>query len=240
VSSLRSFSFVRLSAAAAIAAALLVAAPARAQTRWDASLQAGGSGRIFSGNANVAGLPGSIGPIVGLTADVAIIPLLRVGLYGDYEYADTSEPKAPSAISFGGRLKLMLPGYRGGVHWWLFTGIGGVVWEAPGYAQLAQNPSVTTGPSNTVENVSAASGYFAEVPLGVGMGWRVHGSWELVAELQGRFGFAMNGSYFTDDGTGNGLTRPATTSNGTAAYGEPTGTDVLAIQLTVGIGFEGP
>ncbi len=227
-------------AVAAFLVALLAAPTLRAQTRWDASVQAGASARVFSGNANVAGLNGSIGPIVGAAADVSLIPLLRLGLYGDYEYADTGEPKAPSAISAGARLKLMIPGYRSNVHWWLFTGFGGVLWLAPAYTQTAINPSASQGALPTTEAVSSATGYFAEIPLGVGVGWRVRKPLELIAELQARFGFAMNGSYFTDDGSGNGLTRPATTANGTASYGEPTGTDVVAFQLTVGLAYEGP
>ena len=75
---------------------------AEAQLHWDASLQAGASARLFSNN--VSGLPGSFGPVVGLEADVALVPLLRLGLYGDYEYADTTEPASSSVVSFGGRV----------------------------------------------------------------------------------------------------------------------------------------
>jgi hypothetical protein len=227
-------------ALAAFLAALLAAPSLRAQTRWDASLSGGVSTRVFSGNPNVAGLNGSVGPIVGLAGDVSLIPLLRLGLYGDYEYADTGEPKSSSLISAGARLKLMIPGYRSNVHWWLFTGFGGVLWLAPAYTQNAINPSAPQGAPTVPETVSSATGYFAEIPLGLGVGWRARKPWEIIVELQARFGFAMNGSYFTDDGSGNGLTRPATTANGTAAYGEPTGTDVVAFQLTVGLAYEGP
>jgi hypothetical protein len=232
--------------AAFLVASLLGASPAFAQTRWDASLQAGASMRAFSGNTNVAGLTGNLGsgfmvsPMVGLEGDVAIVPLLRLGLYADYEYAETGEPKPPSIVSFGARAKLMLPGYRSNVHWWLFTGIGAAVLDAPAYTAQVQNPSALQSQQLTTESVPSATGVFAEIPLGVGLGWRLSKPLELVAELQGRFGFAMNGSYFSDDGSGNGLTRPATTANGTAQYGQPTGTDVIAIQLTVGVAFEGP
>ncbi len=232
--------------AALLAATVLRSSPASAQTRWDASLQAGASMRAFSGSANVSGLTGNLGsgfmlsPMVGLQADVAVVPLLRVGLYADYEYAETGEPKPPSLVSFGARAKVMIPGYRSNVHWWLFTGFGGAVLDAPGYTQQVQNPTALQGQQLTTENVQSTTGFFAEVPLGLGLGWRVAKPWELVAELQGRFGFAMNGSYFSNDNSGNGLTRPATTTNGTAQYGQPTGTDVIAIQLTVGVAFEGP
>jgi hypothetical protein len=69
------------------------------------------------------------------------------------------------------------------------------------------------------------------------MGWRVRKPWELVAQLQGRFGFDMMGSYFTDDGSGNGLSRPASVPVGAQPF-QPTGTDVFAILLTVGIGLD--
>jgi hypothetical protein len=221
----------------AFAALVLASSPANAQTRWDASLQVGASGRIFSGNPNVAGLPGSIGPVVGLEGDVALVPLLRLGAYADFEYADTGEPAAPTAVSFGGRVKVMLPGYRGGVHWWLFTGFGGVVLDAPGYSQSVVVPVTEASLSTVSATVPSATGYFMEVPVGIGMGWRLRKPWELVAELQGRFGFDMGGSYFTDDGTGNGLSRPAT-APASPQISIPTGTDVLAILLTVGIGLD--
>ena len=214
----------------------LLALPSRdahAQVHWDASLQAGGSGRLFSNG----GLTGSIGPVVGIEGDVAVVPLLRLGLYADYEYADTGEPAAPSAVSFGGRVKLMLPGYRHAVHLWIFSGFGGVFWDAPQYG--------VTDPTSSPPNVTVtpATGWFLEVPVGVGMGWRFRRPWELVAELQGRIGFDMNGSYFGQAGgfadqSGNSLvtTRPTTANDGTGGY--PTGNDVLAILLTVGIGFD--
>jgi hypothetical protein len=216
-------------------ALVLLSAPraAEAQVHWDASLQAGGSGRIFSNG----GLPGSIGPVVGVEGDVALIPLLRLGIYGDYEYADTTEPKFSSVVSFGGRLKLMLPGNRNNVHWWLFTGIGAVVWEAPAYT--TPDPTSSTG----FTTATATNGYFAEIPLGIGMGWRVRRPWEVVAELQGRFGFDMNGNYFgqdpsyTDaDGTSPGPCRPTATAGGAPCIA--TGTDVFAVMLTVGIGLD--
>ena len=221
---------------------LLAAPPAAAQTHADGNLQVGGVGRIFSGSSKTAGVKGSIGPLVGLEGDVALVPLLRLGAYVDYEYADTGEPTPPTALSFGGRLKVMLPGYRHNVHWWLFAGFGGVVLEAPGYTQ-----SGFGAPDANTAVAHPATGYFLEVPLGVGMGWRVRKPWEVVVQLQGRLGFDMMGSYFTDDGSGNGLSRPATgvrvNANGTTttsplAYSLPTGTDVLAVLLTVGIGFD--
>jgi hypothetical protein len=218
---------------------LVFPARAEAQLHWDANVQAGASGRLFSNG----GLPGSFGPVVGAEADVAIIPLLRLGVYGDYEYADTTEPAPSSVVSFGGRLKVMLPGDRNRVHLWFFTGFGAVVWNAPPYTFQDQTSPNDNGATSTGTAV-AATGYFFEVPVGVGMGWRFQRPWELVAELQGRFGFDMNGSYFTQDSGFSdpdtsgalGTTRPTTGNNGTASA--PTGNDVFAILLTVGVGFD--
>lgn len=222
-----------------VASLVLLCVPGRAQaqTHWDANIQAGASGRIFTNG----GLPGSFGPVVGVAADVAVVPLLRLGAYADYEYADTTEPKFSSVVSFGARLKFMIPGYRSSVHWWLFTGIGAVVWEAPGYSffDTSNGPGVNTF-------VPAASGYFAEIPFGVGMGWRVRRPWEVVAELQGRVGFDWSGSYFTqcsyanpDDGNCDvGTSRPTSTSAGSNAAALATGNDVFAVLFTVGIGLD--
>lgn len=215
---------------------------ADAQVHWDANVQAGGSARLFT-NGTPGGLPGSFGPIFGVEADVAILPLLRLGLYGDYEYADTTEPSPSSVVSFGGRVKVMLPGDRNRVHWWLFTGFGAVAWTAPSYA-LSDGTSPNDNGATTSTTVPEASGYFFEIPVGIGMGWRVWRPWEIVAELQGRFGFDMQGSYFGQDNgfsdpdtSGSlGTTRPTTSNNGTGAI--PTGNDVFALLLTVGIGFD--
>ena len=212
--------------------------PAQAQVHWDANVQAGFSRRFFSGNPNSAGITGSNGPTVGLEGDVALIPLLRIGAYADYESAYTGEPKPPQAFSFGGRLKLAIPGNRSNVHWWLFTGFGAVAWEAPGYQQLVAVPS-GSNLTTVSADVQSASGYFLEIPLGVGAGWRFHRPWELVMELQGRFGLDMNGSYFTDNGTGNGLTRPATVPNNAGLVPAiTTGSDAFALLFTVGIGLD--
>jgi len=213
---------------------------AEAQLHWDASVQAGGSARLFT-NSGGGGLPGSFGPVFGLEADVALIPFLRIGLYGDYEYADTTEPSPSSVVSFGARVKVMLPGDRNRVHWWLFTGFGAVDWIAPSYAVSDQTSQSANGGATTVPE---ATGYFFEVPIGVGMGWRVARPWEIVAELQGRIGFDMNGSYFTqndsyadpDTAGGLGTTRPTNSNAGAGSI--PTGNDVLAVLLTVGIGFD--
>ncbi len=223
----------------------LLAAPRRAeaQVHWDANVHAGGIGRVFSNDVS-GGVPGSIGPIVGVEGDVAIVLLLRLGVYGDYEYADTTEPSFSSVVSFGGRVKLMIPGYRRGVHWWLFSGFGAVLWNAPSYLianQTTQNPD---GSSSGITTVPAANGYFFEIPVGVGMGVRLRHPWELVVELQGRFEPDMNGSYFTQNGGftdpdnsgGIGTTRP--TSGVAGAPSVPTGNDVAAFLLTVGIGFD--
>ena len=221
--------------------ALLVfffARPAAAQTHWDANVQAGFSRRFFSGNPNSAGVTGSNGPTVGLEGDVAVVPLLRLGLYADYESAYTGEPKPPQAFSFGGRVKLAIPGTRGNVHWWLFTGFGAVAWEAPGYEQEEVVSLTGSSVTTATADVHSASGYFFEVPVGVGGGWRFHKPWELVAELQGRFGFDMNGSYFTDDGSGSGLTRPASVPNSGLAPVITTGSDSFALLLTVGLGLD--
>jgi hypothetical protein len=225
---------------------VFLAAPrVNAQLHWDGNVQAGGAGRFFSGGSQGTSLAGSVGPLVAVEGDVALLPLLRAGLYVDYEYADTSEPAPPSIVSFGARAKLMIPGYRSNVHWWLFTGFGGVVLEAPGYTKYGiVGPLVGSQAADTAV-APAATGYFMEVPLGIGMGWRVRKPWEVVAELQGRFGFAKGGSYFMDDG--DGAYRPATgattnpagvTTTSSVAAPLPTGTDVFAILLTVGIGLD--
>jgi hypothetical protein len=220
-------------------AALFLVLPrsAAAQTHWDANLHGGVSTRFFSQVAQSAGVSNSVGPLVGVDADVALIPLVRLGAYVDLESAHTGEPKSPQALTFGARVKLAPPMNFNHWHFWGFLGFGYAFWNAPAYNQSCTIPSGSSLLTETC-NIQATTGSFFEIPLGVGAGWRFRRPWELIVELQGRFGLDMQGGYFTNDGSGNGLTRPATAPGTGLAIGPTTGTDVFALLLTVGIGLD--
>jgi hypothetical protein len=210
-----------------VAALLLGARPASAQVHWDMNVHAGVARRFFD-----TGLPegGTLGPMAGVAVDVAMIPLIRLGGYVDYEYAYTGEPASPHAISFGLRLKVEPPVNFGGVHFYGFAGFGGAQLVAPGYDQILPGTS-PDGVQNPVVHYSATTGTVLEVPFGVGAGWRFARPWELLLELQGRLGVASLGDYFSDTG------RPGD-AQGYANPGKVIGTDTLGVFATIGIGFD--
>ncbi|MGH7297536.1 MAG: hypothetical protein ACRELB_21545, partial [Polyangiaceae bacterium] len=74
--------FARLAVLAALATLVTLAAPrsAAAQVRWDAWLQAGAAQRLTSGAPAGAPSPG-LGPRLELQAHLALLPMIRVGMY---------------------------------------------------------------------------------------------------------------------------------------------------------------
>src|SRR5580704_13345755 len=114
-----------------LALSLFFARPARAQ-HFDASLNVGASRRFLSGGS----LSGSTGlPLVGLSGDIALAPLFRIGAYFDEERASDGEPKSPLITSFGARIKFLPPLGSSKLKAWLFVGFGYAAVLAPSYTQ---------------------------------------------------------------------------------------------------------
>lgn len=220
---------------APLAAALLLApvmafAPrtAHAQVHWDAHVEAGVAKRFLRGGS----LSGGFGPLVGLDAHVALMPLLRVGAYVDEEVAPTGEPSSRHVTSFGLRLKAVPPWPRADLRVWAFAGFGYAAVSAPGYHQALMAPD-GVNVVNADATAFDAHGHFFEVPVGVGAAWRFRRPWELTTELSGRIGLGASGNYYDPVG------RPGVvTSSGLPIGLGPIGQDALALILTVGIGFD--
>ena len=191
------------------------------------NVHAGVARRFFD-----TGLPegGTLGPTAGATVDVAMLPLIRLGAYADYEYAYTGEPATPHVFSFGMRVKVEPPVNFRGVHLYGFAGFGAAQLIAPGYDQVLPGTSAEGIPNPTIHYYST-SGTVLEVPLGFGAAWRFSRPWELVLELQGRLGLASLGDYFSDGGRpGNG--------GGFGNPGKVIGSDTFGVFATIGIGFD--
>jgi hypothetical protein len=133
--------------------------------------------------------------MVGLNADVALIPLVRVGVYGDFEYAYTGEPKSPTVLSFGARIKVGPPTPFHDTHFYGFVGVGYAELFAPGYL-LPISGSNTASGNPAFAAFARTTGGFVELPFGVGAAWRFRRPYELVVELSGRIGLASSGGYF--------------------------------------------
>jgi hypothetical protein len=208
-----------------------LARPAHAQTHWDLNVHAGIARRFFNTT-----LPegGTLGPIVGLSGDFALLPLVRLGAYADYEYAYTGEAATPSIISGGLRVKLEPPVNFRGVHPYAFAGFGVAYVSAPAYDLSVGSGQLQPGSQPGTATATATSGTVLELPIGAGLAWRFRRPWELFVEVQGRVGLDSEGDYFSANG------RPissATYPNHVPGI-EVIGTESFALMATVGIGFD--
>jgi len=210
-------------AAASIFASLVtVAADGRAQVRWDAEVQGGANERVLTSGVGSAGL----GPIVGLKAHAALLPLVRVGVYGAYDVSPSSGERPRRIASAGLDARLALPLLKGDWHSWAFVGAGYAGVYAPSYATSLVDPATRVAAPGLV---GGGGGGFVEVPLGVGAAYRFRRPWELSVELGGKLGFLHSGSVY--DG------RTATTGTGDVHL-DPAGNDTWAISLIVGVGID--
>jgi hypothetical protein len=208
--------------------AVCAARPARADTNFDLSVQTGVGYRVLAN-----GLPGSWDPMLLVEADVALVPMLRLGLYLDEEIAIDGEPRAPFMTGFGGRFKFIPAGLNTDkFRFWVFAGFGvtGVVAPAYSQTQYFSNPN-GSGSTPVATTDQAVNGYFLEFPFGFGASYKLRGNWSVLGELSGRAALDSSGEYF--DPTG----RPATSSSPLAA-GDIIGTESIGVFLTAGVGLD--
>jgi len=186
---------------------------AAAQVHWDAVAHVGILQRFPN---DLEGRPGPTGM---LAAHVAVLPLLRAGVYLTGDYAPVANAPERFLFSGGFRAKILSPWPSAPFRSWLYAGIGYALLNAPGVTLPTSPPAGTS---------VASQGSFAEVPVGIGFGYRLRRPWELQAELGTRFGFAFGGSYFD--------AAPATSGGS----GRQTSTgESFGLSLTVGIAFDG-
>jgi hypothetical protein len=172
---------------------ILVSSPARAQVNTDLGLSAGAMKRFTTNVPGGVSEPG-FGPVVDLRGHLAVLPMLRVGLYVSYDLSPVADEPSRSFVAGGLHAKITPPLLPAPWKMYLFTGFGG------GYVAS-----------------SAATGGLLEVPLGLGLARKVSPSWELFAELGGRFGVASFGQMYD------------------ASHAGFAGTDSFALSLSVGV-----
>lgn len=189
----------------------LAASTARAQVRWDVGADAGVSKRFTTGGAAGAPSP-DFGPAVDVKAHVALLPMVRVGVYLSEDLSPL--PDRLRSFSAGGvEARVSPPLLAAPWRTWLFAGFGFAYAYDPG---------------------EHAPGQLFEVPVGLGLGAHVSRHALLFAELGGRFGFGFYGPMYEAAPAGT-----ATSSGNAGAAGVPyVGHDAVALALTVGLSLE--
>ena len=193
----RSFLAIRLSIVA-----LSFAPAAVAQAHWDVGAQAGATERVAPG-ATPGRTPGPSGEI---HVQVAVYPMLRIGPYAAFDLSPVAGQPDRQIYAGGLRVKVSPPWLAAPWRVWAFLGLG------LAYAYTLSSPAFRS-----------ASVLMPELPLGVGLGHRLHGPWDVYAELGVRWDLAGIGGADSPPAPGSGLPAPFA------------GNDLLAVSLSVGV-----
>jgi hypothetical protein len=216
-----------LSALLVALVALLVAPAARAQVHWDVGAQAGVIKRFTTGGANGAPDPG-FGPVVQLQGHLALVPMVRIGLYAAADVSPASGVGARTFYEGGLHLKVTPPLLSAPWRAWAFAGFGYAYTYAASFHAPVALPTSTT-------NVLFGGTYggMLDVPLGLGLGYkpaRAGVPWLVFAELGGRLGVGFYGPMYDDGAAG--------TAGGVVTVAPFLGKDSFALTLSVGLSLE--
>jgi hypothetical protein len=212
-----------------VAATLFGERKASAQIHGDVGVNVGVMDRVRSGGTG----SGSLGPMAELEAHIAVLPLLRVGVYLSHDIAPNSVDRAAWQVTSGGlHVKILAPFVRGNLRAWFFFGAGYAGVYAPSYNEPFD---FADGQGRRNTDVTGAGGSFFEIPFGIGGAWRFAKPWELVAQLGARFDFGFNGSIYDYENDGGRTVIP---DGGPVYFFKPVGNDNIAPFLTVGIAFD--
>jgi hypothetical protein len=180
---------------------------ARAQVHWDVGALAGVTERLTTGAPHVPeSTPGPSGEVV---AHAAILPMLRAGPYVAFDLSPASGTPARQVYAAGLRAKLTPPWLAAPWRFWGFLGAG---------LADAYTPSRRSAADSVVGSSSIG---MLELPVGIGIGHKLHGPWELCAELGARFVVA------------HGSIHSASISSGQLVPID--GDDLLAVSVSVGV-----
>ena len=195
----------------------------------DLGLEGGVMRRVLT--SHPAGDAG-FGPVVELHGHVAVLPMLRAGVYFSTDLSPQSgTPSYPTRHMYSGglRAKITPPLLRTDtITTWIFTGLGYTYAYGPSFPL-----DLTVLNGGTVHGFfDGASGHFFEIPLGVGAAWTVRKPWQLFSELGLRYGFGHGGDlYDLRTGRASGVGAPDLSI-------DPRGYDSFAFFLTVGVGLD--
>jgi hypothetical protein len=160
----------------ALASLLLASREAHAQVNWDVGAEVGAMKRFTT--SSQTSQPG-FGPAFELQGHVALIPMLRVGLYAAQDISPMPGWPARQFYEGGLHARLTPPLLSSPWRTYLFAGFGA--------AYVRQDPR---------------DGALFDVPAGLGLSLKVRAPWEVFVELGGRFGVAFLGGVYDGANTG--------------------------------------
>lgn len=153
---------------------LTTASPASAQLHWDVGAQAGAAKRFTTGGDG--GPAPGFGPIFGLQGHVAVIPMVRAGLYLEQDVSPAGDGGPRTFWAGGLHVRVTPPLLASPWRTWLYAGAG--------YA-YAYSKAVHT------------DGGLLDLPVGLGLGRRLgRGPWLVFAEVGARFGLLFYGAMY--------------------------------------------
>jgi hypothetical protein len=205
----------RAPAVACLLGTLAQSAQAAAQVHWDVGAELGVMDRLATGR-DVSMRAPTPGPAGELHAHVALVPMVRIGAYVAEDVSPRPGLPAREATEVGLRAKVSPPLLSGPWRAWVFLGLGYARAYEPGH------DAVVPGSAPPAETpVAGAAGGILDLPIGVGIGYRLRRPWQIFAELEARVGMAFWGAlYERAEG---------------APYG---GQDSFAVSLSLGVSLD--
>jgi hypothetical protein len=203
----------------------MIAAPAAlAQVKWDVAAEAGVVKRFTSGGSAGAASPG-VGPGFKVEGHVALVPMVRVGPYAAMDLAPSAgtgdgEIGQRNYWEAGLEVRFMPPLLPAPWRTWAFAGVGYAFTYAESYRAQEVGPLV-----------DGASGGMIDIPLGLGLAYRLGAPWSLFVDVCARIGAGFHGPMYAgapgvSGGDSAGIT-PAFAGN-----------DSFALSLGVGVSFD--
>jgi hypothetical protein len=168
---------------------LLYAEAARADVRWDLGLEEGAQRRVLASKP-AGGEDPEVGTTLDVVAHVSLVPLVRLGLYAHYDVSPAADGAGRDVLSGGIDARVLSPWPQGPLRVYARIGIG----EAGTTVLSHEAPRGFVG---------AASGVFTEVPLALGLQYRLDRRLALNAELGTRLGLGFAGTAYGPSSSGD-------------------------------------
>jgi hypothetical protein len=217
---------------------LACASDAQAQLHWDVGVHGGVTKRFLTDRRCIQKTTcrdANMGPIIGGQGHIALNRFVRVGGYAQFEISplDGAPSSSRSMLALGLQGKLISPWPTRAWRLWLTLGVGYVAVWAPSYTITLFPDPDPQGLGSYPATVDPSGGGFLEVPLGVGVSYRVYKPVVVYAELLGRFGGGFWGTLYGENG-GRNATSPLL---GRSTI-PPAGNDLFSLGLVAGVGFD--